>query len=607
MGLPLERRACSSAASRWLWPVAFATFLLYAWYIEHAAFDLDGRRGFSLFDDAMISMRYARNFVHGHGLRWNPGAPPVEGYSNFLWTLWMALLQTLPLPQRVVSLSVSLTSLALLIANLWLVRELVSRAGGRISSAMFAVVFIAVFYPLIFWSLRGVEVGLMAVLVDAAVLLAWQSEAPRSRARWWLAAVLSAMVLVRDDGLVPAAVILGFLVTYARTRTAAKISALCVLAVLIGHLAFRLAYYGAPLPNTYYLKLVGIPLRDRLTRGVVSALRTSAAELFLPLVLGGFAVVARPHDRRIGLLAGIVMGQLASTVFVGGDAWESWGHPDRFVSVSLPSLAALAALGGEVLWLEAPRKGLALAFGLALVWRSYAIAALDFRPSFFTITPPVDLHRGVRGLTQLSGQVLSATALLAAVLLMRLRARRVAPHGALALKAVVIAATVGTNWADFLRDDVTAKQLHWDGRTAAFGVRLGEILPPTTSIAVVAAGAIPFFSNLAAVDLLGKNDPHIARESPLERFVPGHDKRDYAYSLSTYKPDLVLELWHHTPEELAAIDALGYERLPNGMYIRPNCPESLRYLIEHELPPYPFMSVTGRRGKDAEHSAPSAN
>ena len=31
----------------------------------------------------------------------------------------------------------------------------------------------ALYYPLIFWTLRGLEPGLLAVLVEAAVLLAW--------------------------------------------------------------------------------------------------------------------------------------------------------------------------------------------------------------------------------------------------------------------------------------------------------------------------------------------------------------------------------------------------------------------------------------------------
>jgi len=41
-------------------------------------------------DDAFISFRYARNLVEGHGLVFNLGER-VEGYTNLLWTLWIAV------------------------------------------------------------------------------------------------------------------------------------------------------------------------------------------------------------------------------------------------------------------------------------------------------------------------------------------------------------------------------------------------------------------------------------------------------------------------------------------------------------------------------------
>ena len=41
-------------------------------------------------DDSFISFRYARNLLEGHGLVYNPGEP-VEGYTNFLWTLVMTI------------------------------------------------------------------------------------------------------------------------------------------------------------------------------------------------------------------------------------------------------------------------------------------------------------------------------------------------------------------------------------------------------------------------------------------------------------------------------------------------------------------------------------
>ena len=44
-----------------------------------------------LTDDAFISFRYVRNLLEGHGLVFNRGER-VEGYSNFLWVLELALL-----------------------------------------------------------------------------------------------------------------------------------------------------------------------------------------------------------------------------------------------------------------------------------------------------------------------------------------------------------------------------------------------------------------------------------------------------------------------------------------------------------------------------------
>src|SRR5439155_14181321 len=42
-------------------------------------------------DDAYIAYRYATNLAHGHGLTFNVGDPPVEGFTSFVWTLALAL------------------------------------------------------------------------------------------------------------------------------------------------------------------------------------------------------------------------------------------------------------------------------------------------------------------------------------------------------------------------------------------------------------------------------------------------------------------------------------------------------------------------------------
>src|SRR5690242_4842632 len=88
---------------------ALVSALLSLVFIARTTFVVDGVRYATLFDDAMISMRYARNLAGGHGLVWNVGQPAVEGYTNFLWTLWMALIHLLPIPESKIALAVMAT------------------------------------------------------------------------------------------------------------------------------------------------------------------------------------------------------------------------------------------------------------------------------------------------------------------------------------------------------------------------------------------------------------------------------------------------------------------------------------------------------------------
>jgi hypothetical protein len=89
-----------------------------------------------------------------------------------------------------------------------------------------------------------------------------------------------------------------------------------------------------------------------------------------------------------------------------------------------------------------------------------------------------------------------------------------------------------------------------------------KITTPQASLAVVTAGAIPYFSDRFAIDLLGKNDVKIAHEkvhtnlslSGVTNFRPGHLKWDYDYSLGELKPDVVVQLWGNTSEAQPYID-----------------------------------------------------
>src|SRR4051812_30098964 len=75
-------------------------------FIVRTAFGWQGQTYFSLFDASMVSMTYARNLADGHGPVWNAGGEHVEGYTNLLWTLWMAVIHLVGVPDRLTSLAV---------------------------------------------------------------------------------------------------------------------------------------------------------------------------------------------------------------------------------------------------------------------------------------------------------------------------------------------------------------------------------------------------------------------------------------------------------------------------------------------------------------------
>jgi hypothetical protein len=72
----------------------FVIILFQCWsgaFIWKSSIPLNsGGRAFCLFDDAMVSMRYAENVVQGHGPVWNPGER-VEGYTNPLMVALMTV------------------------------------------------------------------------------------------------------------------------------------------------------------------------------------------------------------------------------------------------------------------------------------------------------------------------------------------------------------------------------------------------------------------------------------------------------------------------------------------------------------------------------------
>ncbi len=307
------------AMSRRILAVLLLSLGFYAAFLATSVRDIAGESGFTLFDDAMISMRYARNLAEGHGLVWNPGEPRVEGITNLLWTLAMAGVHLLRLPDTKVSLAVSLLGAALLVAMLLSLRRLARDYEGRDGPVTIgALLLTGLYYPIAFWTLRGLEVGLLAFLLVEAMRTAWNAvEGRREGSPWRLALLLVAAILTRPDAVIPVAILLAWTWMYAtgaeRRRIVLPAAGAC-LATGVLLTGFRLAYYGDVLPNTVVLKVGGRPLAERIAHGAgafFDVTRAHLGVLFLAIAAGALV-------HRRGRLHPLAAARLAAVRGAGG-------------------------------------------------------------------------------------------------------------------------------------------------------------------------------------------------------------------------------------------------------------------------------------------------
>lgn len=507
-------------------------FAYYAWrYVLASSFVIDGTRYYVLFDDAMISMRYAYNLAHGNGLVWNIGQR-VEGFTNPLWVVYMALLHgVLPIPLSSMSLPVQITGAVLLGANLYFVRRIVEHFTGGLFAMLAAVALTAFYAPLISWGLLGMEVSALALMLTAAVWIVLRNGAERFTP--WVYVLLAVSTLVRFDMAVPYLVVLVVMcVVQKQYRRQNLIWGLGLLLLFIGaQTAARYLYYGEWLPNTYYLKVDGWPFSLRILRGLYALVwfiyYSNWVLFLLPLTMYFFR-----RDWKVTLPLAIIVGQLAYSVYVGGDAWEDHGGANRYIAISMPVFFALFAITVEslrqrVVTFFAGRRWVGI--GSYAVWLTvFVIALLNFN------------------------------------------------------------LLVG-DWKSIQRWDLSRRPDYVAGSDHNLSIALA--LQATTktgaSIAVTGAGTIPYLlPDRLALDVLGKADPIIAHEkvrTPMSiedvpDMRPGHMKWDYARTFGQLKPDVIVAIWPGTDKEAAPyLDQYVYATIAPGIkvYLLKNSPNIL--------------------------------
>jgi hypothetical protein len=299
-----------------------------------------------LIDDTFITLRFARNWIEGSGLVFNPGER-VEGYTSFALVLLAAPLLALGI-DPVLGLGILSGAAAAWTLRLTarLERDVVGAQSARPALSALLLLSASAFA---YWSLRAME----TLLFTAFLLAAVSSSLREARTQRWRGSggFFALLSLIRPEG--PFA----FLV-FSTALAAAERSWLgdwrhlrrhlangsIVFAVVATHLAWRWHYYGEWLPNTYYAKVTGgagqLATGLRYLSEFSLALPLLAASLLFPL-----AMLSRSLRARVAqpALAGAIYATLAAWVLyvvaVGADFMPYF----RFFVPVLPLCAVLAA------------------------------------------------------------------------------------------------------------------------------------------------------------------------------------------------------------------------------------------------------------------------
>ncbi len=336
-------------------------------------------------DDAFITFRYARNWVEGHGIVWNIGERPVEGYSNFTTLLIAAGAlarnnDPLYAVKVVNTVAVGCTALFTYVLS----RRFVGPVAATIPTLI-----LTSYGGEVMWAVSGLETALYQSLTVLAVLctvlgLGYRAVGPDhplgrqgSMRPWWigLAALVAALAgMTRPEGPlvaigIGAALSLRWIrMTLSRAPIEERKIAFraCVLfasifGVLYGsYFGWRLFYFGRLLPNTVYCKAFwdGDPWSL-----LVEFWRDWSIVIYASLVFP-----LRRIDERHAMLWGIPL--LYAVALYGADPVVAYASRHFLAAVALLAVAAAAA-GAWIARASLGRRGWAaewlLAIAVALV------------------------------------------------------------------------------------------------------------------------------------------------------------------------------------------------------------------------------------------------
>jgi len=307
------------------WTIAVLAVVAAAWRAAALAWTCD---------DAFITFRYAQHFVDGHGLVFNldMSEAPVEGYTNFSWTIWMALGALFGFEGE----SMASWSIFWGVVCHAAVVLLLGFMGWRASSGRAFVPVASCGYVAVHHAASlapaGLETALFVLLVTAMARLAMAT--PCARKAWMFGFLGVLCALTRPDGGIFVAMGGLFVLYDAWRRRSLRLLLGYVLPfvlVFLPYLLWRHAFYGAWVPNTAVAKSASEPFLDYGARYVADFFRCYWA--LLPSVVPVIWFLCRRPDPMVSVMP-----------FVGRRPWLVW------LAFVVPYVAFVVWVGGDFMF-----------------------------------------------------------------------------------------------------------------------------------------------------------------------------------------------------------------------------------------------------------------
>ncbi len=429
-------------------------------------------------DDAFISFRYAENLARGAGLVWNAGER-VEGYTNFLWTMLMGVVIFLGGDPATWSAVFGLAGFACSLVLTFRISLYIFQSDDI---SLIAVILLGTNYTFAAYATGGLETSLQAMLYLATVYF-----------------VVKPLVTKR-----------------CRTRDAVKISLLLTACMLL-----RLD--SALLCIVVFAFITVLVVRQaRPSREKIATL----AALMAPFVL----TIACWFFWKLGYYGDL----LPNTYYVKVTSVQSMTrgifYLHRFLSSYLLYPVALLSIFSMRRFFGRLRTELLLLLLIALAWLAYVLKVGGDFMEFRFLVP-----------------VIPMLVLLFMWLMFEFTTSNVVRAGCIFLVLIgsmyhVLTFTYdaddGIESIAQLRGHLTDPAQQWGNIGKVLGKAFND--DPRVLIATTAAGAIPYYSRLSTIDMLGLNDKFIARYGYYFGRAAGHERMATLAYLQQRKVNIIV-------------------------------------------------------------------